>query len=100
MCTWIVEKVSIDGSGKGHQGWIDVDRAYVNYDHPTYARYDHSLNIAFVNTKGGPSSRVAVELSAESAKGLVAAILTALETGEREHGLEGVGELVKSVGSH
>ena len=100
MCTWIVEKVSIDGSGKGQQGWIDVDQTYVNYDHPTYARYDHSLNIDFVNTKGGPSSRVAVELSAESARGLVSAILTALETGEREHGLEGVGELIKSVNSH
>ena len=98
MCTWIVEKVSIDGSGKGQQGWIDVDQAYVNYDHPTHARYDHSLNIDFVNTKGGPSSRIAVELSAESARGLVSAILTALETGEREHGLEGAGDLVKAVG--
>ena len=46
-----------------------------------------SLNIDFVNETMGPSARVAVELSPESARALVQAILTALETGETEHGL-------------
>ena len=95
MCSWIVEKVSIEGCGKAQSGWIDVDRAYVNYDHPFTAPYDHSLNIDFVNSADGPGARVAVELSPESARNLIKAIVAALETGDREHGFDGVGDLAK-----
>ena len=85
MCTWIVEKAAMIGSGRGPEGWFAVTQANVFYDHPTHAFMEHSLNIDFVNETLGPGARVAVELSAESARALVRAILTALETGDVEH---------------
>lgn len=78
MCTMIVEKASISGSGKGPLGWFPLQMANVSYDHPFHAAQEHSLNIDFVNEAEGPSARVAVELSAESAKHLVDAIMAAL----------------------
>ncbi len=86
MCTWIVQTAGMTGSGKGTGGWIPLTKANVCYDHPAHAFLEHSLNIDFVNEDGGPDSRIAVEISADSARSLVAAILTALEEGSREHG--------------
>lgn len=85
MCSYIVEKAAITGSAKGPNGWMTVDRANVYYDHPYHAPLDHALNIDFVNAAGGPGDRVAVELSAQSARELVARILAALASGEAEH---------------
>jgi hypothetical protein len=87
MCTYITEKAIIFGSAKGPSGWMSVDTANVYYDHPYHAPLDHALNIDFVNEAAGGQQRVAVELSAESARELVKKILAALETGETEHGL-------------
>ena len=58
MCTMIVEKVEVSGSGKGHQGWFALKQANVTYDHPYHAPLDHSLNISFVNEDRGLSARV------------------------------------------
>ena len=85
MCSYIVEKTSIVGSAKGVQGWMKIDTANVYFDHPYHAQLDHALAIDFVNTADGGRERVAIEISAESARLLVAAILTALESGEKEH---------------
>jgi len=85
MCTYITEKVQIVGSAKGTRGWMKVDTANVYFDHPYHAPLDHALNIDFVNESGGPGDRVAVELSAESARELVKKILVALENGDAEH---------------
>ena len=78
MCTGIVETAEVSGSGKGPNGWFKLERVNVLYDHPTDAQLDDALNIDFVNPKEGPSARVAVELSPESARTLVKAILDAL----------------------
>ena len=74
MCTYITEKVDVEGSGKGTAGWFPLTEASVYFDHPQHARAEHTLNIDFLNPGQGPSSRVAVELTAESAKALAAAI--------------------------
>ncbi|MEO9256590.1 MAG: DUF6295 family protein, partial [Tepidiformaceae bacterium] len=58
------------------------DRANVSFDHPFHAPFEHALNIDFVNEAAGPSSRVAVELSRESAERLLEAIRAALDRGE------------------
>ncbi len=76
----------MDGSGKSADGWIPLTRANVCYDHPGHAFMEHSVNIDFVNEKGGLGDRIAVEISAESARQLVSAILAALEEGSKEHG--------------
>jgi hypothetical protein len=85
MCSYIVEKASMVGSAKGMKGWMKIDTANVYYDHPYHAQLDHALTIDFVNTAEGARDRVAVELSAESARALVKSILTALESGDLEH---------------
>ena len=68
MCTYITEKTKIYGSAKGANGWVKVDAANVYFDHPYHAQLDHALGIDFVNDAGGSTDRVAVELSAESAR--------------------------------
>ncbi|MDA0301740.1 MAG: DUF6295 family protein [Chloroflexi bacterium] len=81
MCTGITETTAIAGSGKGKDGWFVLDSANVSYDHPYHAPVEHALNIDFVNAAAGPGARVAVELTADSARRLVDAILVALERG-------------------
>jgi uncharacterized protein DUF6295 len=87
MCSYITERADIAGSGKGAQGWFPLTNANVYFDHPFHAPYEHSLNIDFCNETMGASARVAVELSADSARRLIKAIEAALESGETEHGL-------------
>ena len=79
MCTMIVEKVKVDGSGKGMNGWFKLEQANVSFDHPFSAPLEHALNIDFVNESQGPSARVAVELSEEAARELVKTILAVLD---------------------
>ncbi|MCK6540194.1 MAG: DUF6295 family protein [Anaerolineales bacterium] len=88
MCTMIVEKVKIEGSGKGTNGWFKLDGANVSYDHPFDAPFEHALNIDFVNASQGPSARVAVELSESAARDLVKTILAVLDRAEAEGHLE------------
>src|SRR5215831_17005700 len=84
MCTSIVEITGMDGAGKGDQGWFDLTRAVVSYDHPHHAWFEDAINIDFVNPNLGPSARVAVEISLESAKGLVAALQRAIAAADLE----------------
>lgn len=85
MCSYVTEKVSISGSAKGPHGWMVVNTATVYYDHPYHAPLDHSLNVDLLDGADGAGTRVALELSAESARALAWAILAALEQGEQAH---------------
>ena len=85
MCAGKVEIVEIDGSGKGSQGWFDLSRAQVVYDHPFHARMEESLIIDLVNPGLGPSARISVEMSPDSARRLVEVVRTALASGEHAH---------------
>ena len=78
MCTYVTEKIEIDGSGKGPAGWFPVTHATVYVDHPQHAPYEHTVNIDVINPAAGPGARVAVELTEESALALIAAIQAAL----------------------
>jgi hypothetical protein len=78
MCTYRTEKIGITGSGKGAGGWFSLSDATVYLDHPVHAMAEHTLNIDFINPAKGPSARVAVELTAESARALAHAIENAL----------------------
>ena len=85
MCTYITEQTKIVGSAKGPKGWMKVDTANVYFDHPYHAQLDHSLNIDFVNQAEGGTDRVAIEISAASARQLIAKIEAALASGEAAH---------------
>jgi len=80
MCTYLTEKVSISGSAKGPGGWIRVTDASVYFDHPVHAQAEHTLNVDFLDPAAGPAARVAVELTAESARALVKAIQSTLDS--------------------
>jgi len=82
MCTMITTQAKVEGSGKGTTGWFDLREVNVGYDHPYHIRMEHALTIDFVNEAEGPGARVAVELTPESGRELVKAILTALEKAE------------------
>ena len=85
MCSYIVEKTTVSGSAKGPNGWMRIDTANVYFDHPYHAPLDHALAIDFVCEADGGRERVAVELSAASARALVKNILAALASGEAAH---------------
>lgn len=79
MCTYATVQTQIAGSAKGPNGsWFAVTDAAVYYDHPVHALAEHTLNIDLTDPRRGPSARVAVELTAESARTLVEAIQVAL----------------------
>jgi hypothetical protein len=80
VCTYLTEKLAVEGSGKGAAGWFGLTEATVYFDHPQHARAEHTLNIDFLNPGGGPAARVAVELTADSARALAAAIESALSS--------------------
>lgn len=82
MCTMIVERIAVEGSGKGREGWFALKQANVSYDHPFDAPLEHALNIDFVNEEQGPGARVAVELSADAARALIATIEAVLQRAE------------------
>ena len=83
MCTMISQKATVEGFGRGTDGWFDMNQANVSWDHPFHAPEEHALNIDFVNESYGPGARVAVELSVEGARQLVETIQAVL--GEAEN---------------
>jgi hypothetical protein len=80
MCTYLTVKDEINGSAKGPSGsWFHVTDVTVYFDHPVHAMAGHTLNIDFADPAKGPSARVALELTADSARRLMAAIQEALD---------------------
>jgi uncharacterized protein DUF6295 len=79
MCTYATVKTTLEGSAKGPGSkWFHVTDGTVYFDHPVHATAEHTLNIDFTDPAQGPAARVAVELTASSARELVAAIEAAL----------------------
>ena len=87
MCTYATISTGVEGSAKGPNGsWFRVTDATVYFDHPVHALAEHTLNIDLAAPARGPSARVAVELTAESARELVRAIEAALASAGAELG--------------
>jgi Family of unknown function (DUF6295) len=78
MCTYLTEKIAVDGSGKGATGWFAASEAMVYVDHPVHAPYGHTVNIDLLNPELGASARVALELTEETALALADAIRRAI----------------------
>ena len=79
MCTYVTETLAITGSAKGPQGWFRATDASVYFDHPTHALADHTLNVDVRRPADGTGQRVALELTAESARDLAETILRVLD---------------------
>ena len=85
MCTYATVRTPLEGSAKGPDSrWFRVSDGTVYFDHPVHAMSEHTLNIDFADPAKGPSARVAVELTAASARDLVAAIEAALSSAPPE----------------
>jgi hypothetical protein len=88
MCTYATVRIPLDGSAKGAGGsgskWFHVTDGTVYFDHPVHAMAEHTLNIDFTDPAKGPGARVAVELTAASARELVTAIEAALRSAPPE----------------
>jgi Family of unknown function (DUF6295) len=85
MCTYATMNTDLDGSAKGPESrWFHVSHGTVYFDHPVHAMAEHTLNIDFTDPTKGPGARVAVELTAGSARDLVAAIEAALASAPAE----------------
>lgn len=81
MCTYSTVTAGISGSAKGPgTPWMHVTDLSVYFDHPVHARDEHTVNIDVTDPALGPSARVALELSASSARRLADAIRTALDS--------------------
>ncbi len=63
---------------------VHVTDGTVYFDHPVHAMAEHTLNIDFANPAHGAAARVAVELTAASARELVTAIQAALDSAPAE----------------
>jgi hypothetical protein len=75
MCTYATTRTAVTGSAKGPNGnWFTVTNATVYFDHPVHAMAEHTLNIDIADPARGPAARVALELTADSARALAAAI--------------------------
>lgn len=85
MCTYATIKTEMDGSAKGPGStWFHVTDATVYFDHPVHAMAEHTLNIDFADPSKGPGARVAIELTAASARELVSAVQAALDSAPAE----------------
>jgi hypothetical protein len=80
MCTYQTERLIVEASAKTPNGWMSMTRASVYFDHPVHYPAGHALMIDVMNPEKGPSARVALELSPQSARALALAILHTLHT--------------------
>ncbi len=81
MCTYSTFSDKLTGSAKGPGGaWMSVSDLTVYFDHPVHAMAEHTLNIDVSDPARGPSARVALELTPQSARRLMAAIRAALDS--------------------
>jgi hypothetical protein len=80
VCTYLTEEIPVTGSGKGARGWFGASKALVYIDHPVHAQQGHTVNIDVLNPQLGPSARVALELTEETALALAEAIQRAIRS--------------------
>ena len=82
MCTMIAVTRTINGVGKGPDGWFPMTQATVGYDHATHSADEHALLLDFVNYDIGTGARVALELDITSGKALLEQLRSAIEAAE------------------
>ena len=81
MCTYLTIHAPIEASAKGPGGqWFAASDAVVYFDHPVHAAAEHTLNIDLPNPKSATGERIAIEMTASSARELMNAIADVLKT--------------------
>jgi hypothetical protein len=81
VCTYATIQIPVTASAKGPKSsWFKATDATVYFDHPVHAMAEHTLNIDVAAPAEGPGARVALELTAGSARELIGAIQAALDS--------------------
>lgn len=80
MCTYTTESMALRGSAKAAGQWTPLGEVTVYLDHPYTTPLEHTVNIDFFTGSDARSRHIALELSPESARALLAAITRALAT--------------------
>jgi len=84
MCTSIIEFARAHGMAKRGCEWFPLSQTVVAYDHARHAQLGDVVTLDFINTDLDPGSRVGIELSLETAKGLRAALDRVIAAAEFE----------------
>jgi len=81
MCTYLTVHAPVQASAKGPGGqWFAATDAVVYFDHPVHAAAEHTLNIDLPNPASTTGERIAIEMTAQSARKLMDAIAEVLQT--------------------
>ena len=81
MCTYLTVHAPVQASAKGPGGqWFAATDAVVYFDHPVHAAAEHTLNIDLPNPRSTTGERIAIEMTAQSARKLMDAIAEVLQT--------------------
>ena len=98
MCTSIIEVVQAEGMAKRGDHWFPLSQAVVAYDHARHAPLGDVITLDFLNAALGPEARAGVELTLETAKGLLMALDRAIAAAEFEEAeVRGKGVVVRLV---
>jgi hypothetical protein len=79
MCTYQTERIAVEGSAKGGDGWFRATDAIVYFDHPVHHPAGHALMIDVLDLSKLAGGRVGLELDPSSARAMAEAILRTLE---------------------
>ena len=79
MCTYQTERVKVNASAKGRDGWFRASDAIVYFDHPVHFPAGHALMIDVLDLSSA-SGRVGIEMDASSARSMALAILRTLDS--------------------
>jgi len=78
MCTYQTERLKVNASAKGRDGWFHASDAIVYFDHPVHYPAGHALMIDVLDLTNA-SGRVGLEMDATSARSMALAILRTLD---------------------
>jgi len=85
MCTYLTVHAPIEASVKGPgTPWFKANDAVVYFDHPVHAGAEHTLNIDMPDPRSSTGERIAIEMTAASARELMRAIADVLESAPQE----------------
>jgi hypothetical protein len=80
MCTYIMNRAAISGSGKAGAGWVQLDQLTVSFDHPVSAQLGHGFLIDFQGLADVSGNRIGLELDVASATALVELLQQTIES--------------------
>ncbi len=83
-CTGIIETSEITGGAEGGLGWFKLARAIATLDSGNHTGSQYAVTMDLVSEQNGGESRIAVELTPDSARKLVGILEKVLGRGIKD----------------